>query len=126
MRYRQVSREWFKGGFCQGRNYVYAKMHLRIHIAASHLGLRCLLCSFYACIQPVPQVRSLNFSLATPLFAHMRILTIVLSTFVFCCLENSSDSAMSDMIHYQNLKVLARMLYCFLSPNTANNVSRKQ
>ena len=33
--------------------------------AASHLGLRCI-CSFFACIQHVPEARTVNFRLATP------------------------------------------------------------
>ena len=35
------------------------------HIAASHLGLRGI-CSFFACIQHVPEARTVNFRLVTP------------------------------------------------------------
>ena len=61
---------------------------------------------------------SLNFSLATPLIAHMRILTNLAQYMYLCILL--SDSETSDMLHYQNLNVLARMRYCFLSPKTAS------
>ena len=37
------------------------------NFAASHLGLRCLYMFPFTCIKPVPQMRSLNFRLASPL-----------------------------------------------------------
>ena len=39
------------------------------HIAASHLGLRCI-CSILACIQHVPEARTFNYKLATPLLRY--------------------------------------------------------
>ena len=36
------------------------------------------ICSFFACIQPVPQVRTLNFRLATPLFSVPSSFAIIL------------------------------------------------
>ena len=48
-------------------SWQIAQNLIRRRVAASHLGLRCFICSLFECIQPVPHVHTLNFRLAMPL-----------------------------------------------------------
>ena len=50
------------------------------HFVVSHLGLSCLYMSFFAWIQPVPQVRTLSFRLAMPLpyILYYKLLELIL------------------------------------------------
>ena len=61
------------------------------HYVASHLGLLCLY-MFLFCIQPVPQVSTLNFRLATPLLLVLFFSLSEISSFVYISVASISDT----------------------------------